>query len=1354
MPREPLGLIPPHEFPSHWQPVRELGRGGMGRVFEVRHPSGRLAALKLVEQADSPELLERFDFEARIMAGLRHPALLQVLDIGRVGHRPAIVLEKMAGSLSDRLRREGPLDWREALELIAPVAEGLEHAHSHGILHRDIKPANILLDDVGAPRLADFGLARLSANARSLTESGVILGTPKTMAPEQIETPRLIDARADIYALGATLYEVLGGVPVVRGKTVLEVCQKVLTDSPIPINERVDGLPDGLNELVMACLAKDRADRPQTAGEVADACRRLLQGHPLGELSSDQHLAAGPARPASRGLAMPIGLLGLVAMTGVAGWLAAERHRMQDLVAAERTAKARLADRARSSDERVKALNIALDINKTRSRLNRRVEAARLNALRRIDRERVEQQLHEARAALGAAHPARAHRLASDGLRLWREADKRGSPLPAVGRRAFEDVRTAAAASSPFIRRIPARLGTTVSALAFSPDGDHLGAAAGDTFVVWELERGELALKRRVDAGAVQELRVGSGGRSLSARTPAAALHFGPGGAISTLPVSGRHASLALDGRALIAQPKGTETLELRRFDGPTTKPIVINGVGRVTGLAAVKDGWLVSVRDDRATRVRKVASYGKLTDELALPTLPTGCRLVAASANSEALLLITEDAEPLFVAGDRATSLRRRLRPEHFPTARFDRLGKRLVVSGDPTPQVLQRMKSGDIRTLPVPSSSRRAAALNVAIAGDGLMIATAELGGAVSVQRGAAEYSAYKEAFELRGLPEPGPTQRLQARWLDNERFVVVDHRGEQRVMTIEGTTKRGRAASTPDDPPVLVRSIRDTVTLVTRSGLILEGEGRFRPASPAVDRPIRDLVYLPGQTFALLNSLGQVSMLDRKSGALRRVLEGDPPGARGVFLATREDLLLVGHADGRITGIRPGESFEIRPAGSPDGSVPRGLMRFRSFAGGRVIAVFSADTGQIELRLPNGTTARGHIKGLRDLALVGRNPYQLISLDSEGRIAFHTLPSFVEYLSYPGMASFQRLELSPNGRALLAVGREIAVMDVTLARNLAVEFDAGLPLSRLSLRQAKDSAVLSVVGVGDEGVSIIELSMKRSFLQSAGGARRTTAPGPDGRLLQLGPIESGDARVELLQLTGREVRSLAETRIPISGSPVGPVEGQGGEFALGAGKVLHVWSTVGPTPTLEAAVIRLESSVTAIAAATRPSGGFTVATKDGRLHFVQKGVPKAHAVTALDGLHVSALSFEDPSRPRLLGTTRGEVIDWNFDHRKTRLAPSAGPPIGALVHSSESGFYALARGPTLEIRSLLDDRLWMLRRFARPIADLHLTGELLCVGREDGRILVIPASRLKDYATRRVELADPLSLRASQP
>ncbi len=263
----------------------ELGRGGMGVVYKARQIGlKRVVALKMVLAGAhaTPDQLARFNIEAEAIAKIQHPNIVQIYDIGEHGGLPYFSLEFCdGGSLSSKLGGK-PLPPKEAAELLELLSMAMACAHGHNIIHRDLKPANILLNADGLPKITDFGLAKKLESDSSQTKSGQLMGTPSYMAPEQArgETHE-VGPLADVYSLGAILYECLTGRPPFLGAHVLDTLHLVRNQEPVPPTQLQPTLPVDLETICLKCLQKEPAKRYQSADELAGDLHRYLSGEPI-----------------------------------------------------------------------------------------------------------------------------------------------------------------------------------------------------------------------------------------------------------------------------------------------------------------------------------------------------------------------------------------------------------------------------------------------------------------------------------------------------------------------------------------------------------------------------------------------------------------------------------------------------------------------------------------------------------------------------------------------------------------------------------------------------------------------------------------------------------------------------------------------------------------------------------------------------------------------------------------------------------------------------------------------------------------------------------------------------------------
>src|SRR5437867_5994104 len=254
---------------------REIGAGGMATVYvarDIRHE--RSVALKVLSLELGAVLgVERFLSEIRVTANLQHPNLLPLFDSGEAEGMLFYVMPFVEGhSLRAKLQAEKQLPVDEAIHIAIAVAGALDYAHHHGVIHRDLKPENILLQ-AGEPLVADFGIALAvsKAGGQRITQTGISLGTPHYMSPEQATGDRQIDGRTDIYSLGAVLYEMLGGEPPHTGSTAQAVIARLLTDRPRPVRTLRDTVPEHVEHAIERSLAKLPADRFHSAHEFAQA---------------------------------------------------------------------------------------------------------------------------------------------------------------------------------------------------------------------------------------------------------------------------------------------------------------------------------------------------------------------------------------------------------------------------------------------------------------------------------------------------------------------------------------------------------------------------------------------------------------------------------------------------------------------------------------------------------------------------------------------------------------------------------------------------------------------------------------------------------------------------------------------------------------------------------------------------------------------------------------------------------------------------------------------------------------------------------------------------------------------------
>jgi eukaryotic-like serine/threonine-protein kinase len=407
MARRPLAWpnVPGYEI------LDRLGEGGMGVVYKARQLGlNRLVALKMIRDGihARPDLLTRFRIEAEAVARLGHPNVIQIYDIGEVDNLPFVVLELLeGGSLADRLAST-PQSGRPSAELLVTLARAVHAAHDAGIVHRDLKPTNILFTADGVPKVTDFGLAKLLESDSKQTESGLIVGSPSYMAPEQARgQSREIRPAADTYALGAILYEMLTGRPPFKGETPIETMRQVIDDDPVRPSRLVPRVARDLETISLKCLKKAPHNRYESAQSLADDLERFLRGEPIKARPSpfwERGAKWARRRPIAAAAAA---LVSLVVLGSFAGTLAYQhtqadnRQRESDRIMAAQT---KGYDVLRAADKSIKQSQLT-DAKATLTRLQGELAKESARNLRELSNqaglllEGIERQLAEQNAA-------------------------------------------------------------------------------------------------------------------------------------------------------------------------------------------------------------------------------------------------------------------------------------------------------------------------------------------------------------------------------------------------------------------------------------------------------------------------------------------------------------------------------------------------------------------------------------------------------------------------------------------------------------------------------------------------------------------------------------------------------------------------------------------------------------------------------------------------------------------------------------------------------------------------------------------------------------------------------------------
>lgn len=288
----PLPTTPNAPLPrsfDRFELVEELGRGGMGVVYKAWDPElQRHVALKMILRGPhaSPDDLARFRQEAKASAGLTHPNIVPVYQVGDTDGQAFFCLKFIAGPTLAKTVAEGPLPQKQAAEIVREIARAVQHAHEHGVLHRDLKPSNVLLDEQNHPLVTDFGLAKRFVGDPSITGTGAILGTPSYMAPEQADASGTTSPASDIYSLGAILYELLTGRPPFLASSPVDTLLLVRSEEPVRPKLLNPNIDLDLELICRKCLEKNPSHRYVSASALANDLDAFLKGEPVSARTS------------------------------------------------------------------------------------------------------------------------------------------------------------------------------------------------------------------------------------------------------------------------------------------------------------------------------------------------------------------------------------------------------------------------------------------------------------------------------------------------------------------------------------------------------------------------------------------------------------------------------------------------------------------------------------------------------------------------------------------------------------------------------------------------------------------------------------------------------------------------------------------------------------------------------------------------------------------------------------------------------------------------------------------------------------------------------------------------------------
>jgi WD40 repeat protein len=914
------GPPPPGRHIGDYEVLEKIARGGMGVVFKARQKSlNRVVALKMILAgafADADQV-RRFRLEAENAASLDHPNIVPIYEVGEHDGQPFFSMKLFGGGTLGKHVGRFTTDPKAAARLMATVARAVHYAHQRGIQHRDLKPGNILLDAEGQPHVTDFGLAKRVEDGRGQTLSGAVVGTPSYMAPEQAAGKEGLTWAADVYGLGAVLYELLTGRPPFRAETPIDTILQVLEEEPVPPARRRPGVPRDLEVICLKCLSKEPGRRYASTEALADELERYLAGKPItgrpvGRV--ERAVKWARRRPVIAGL---LTLVVLVTVTGIISMLWQYGQTVEERDRADREAE----------------------------------EARRVASKEKVAREGAEYQ------ALRADH-ARHAILIKQALSAWERHDVAEAErvLGEVGE-PFQQTWETRHLHSLCRRKAMTLLRQTglVNSVTFSPDGQRIATQGGaGTVRVWDAATGRqmLSLKGGIN-GAVfspDGRRIASGGWN---------------GTVRVWDIQTGQEKLTLKGhihpvRGVVFSPNGQRIASgdgagtVRVWDAATGRQTLsLKGhTGQIYSMAISPDGRrIASGSDDGTVRVWDIQTgQEKLT-------LKGHASIYSVAISPDGRRIASGGDDGTVRVWDAATG-----RQTLFLTGRYTGAVLSVVFSPDG-----QRVASGDIAGTVRVWDARTGEVTIVEFGADGERIIT--WGGDVGVQvwDATGRQTLYINSG-INGAVFSPDGQRIAAGGVgrkedgDGEEGVVRvrDVATGREILTLKGHIDPvNSVAISPNGQHIASGSAVGTVRVWdARTGqekLTLKGH----------THPVRDLAVSPdGQRIASGSADGTVRVWDAATGQEKLTLKGHTGTVLSVVFSPDGQRIASGGEDGTIRMwdaaggkaiaiLRGHTSIVSSVAFSPDG------QRIASGGGNGTVRVWDAATGRQTLSLTGHTS-----------------------------------------------------------------------------------------------------------------------------------------------------------------------------------------------------------------------------------------------------------------------------------------------------------------------------------------------------------------------------------------------------------